>query len=235
MRMKRPQKKKVTRDEVAAYLDSRQGLERDNLNLILKGARTSKRIGVVGGAIGVLGIIVATVVFLRASQPAPDWLWTVNTETGVPERVSMIVEQDSYGEVQDAYWATQFVRHYESYEWNTIQRDWDAVGLMASPDLAQDYREKIKTGPDALLNTLGQRFKIKVAIRSQVIDTDAQIATVRFTTVRHNVRDNYDEPPRHWIATFGYNYRAIPATIEERSINPFGYRVSGYRVHPEGN
>lgn len=226
---------KVSREETQAYLESRRGLERDYLEEILSKARLSRRIGYGGASLAAIACIGATVVFLRSSQPAPDWLWTVNTSTGVPERVSTIVEKDSYGEAQDRYWAAKFVRHHEQYEYNTIQQDWDAIGLMATPNVAANYKDKVMTGDNPLLDTLGERWQIKVDIRSRIVDTESGIATVRFTTTRHNVRDNYDEAPRYWTARFGYDYTAIPTLESEREINPFGYQVSGYRVYSEGN
>lgn len=232
---KKPKPEKVSSEDIQLYFESRRGLERNYLEEILKRARLWRNFGIGGTSLAAVAIIGATVVFLRSSQPAPDWLWTVNPLTGVPERISTIVETDSLGEVQDRYWASQFVRHVEQYEYNTIQDDWDAVGLMATPNVATAYKEKIMTGDAPLLNTLGERWQIKVDVRSPIVDTDAGIATVRFTTTRHNVRDNYDETPRHWIARFGYDYRAIPAKASEREINPFGYQVSGYRVFQEGN
>ncbi len=232
---KKAKPEKVKAEDIKAYIASRNALEAHLLDAILDKARLHKRISTVASSLAGIAIIGATVVFLRSSQPAPDWLWVVNSETGVPERISTVIEQDSLGERQDRYWAQTFVRHYEQYEYNTIQQDWDAVGLMATPNVASKYREKVMTGANALLDSLGQRWQIKVNIRSTIVDTRSGIATVRFSTTRHNVRDNYDEAPRHWIARFGYDYRNIPARESEREINPFGYNVQGYEVIPETN
>jgi len=234
MKRKKAQKP-VARADIDAYLLSRAGLERVVLDQILSKARAWKRVGFAGLGIGVICVIAASLVFFRAKVPAPDWVWVVNGDTGVPHRVSTIVETDTRSERQDAYWVTQFVRHYESYEWNTIQSDWNAVGLMAVPDVAARYQERVKSGEQALLDTLKERYQIRVNIVATIVDTATQIATVRYTTIRHNNRDNYDEPARHWVAKIGYDYRNIPANVEERTINPFGFRVKSFRRYQEGD
>ncbi|WP_079949118.1 type IV secretion system protein [Salmonella enterica] len=41
------------------------------------------------------------------------------------------------------------------------------------------------------------------------------------------------EPPRYWIATIAYEYKALPMTAQQRYINPLGFRVTSYRKNAE--
>ena len=53
-------------------------------------------------------------------------------------------DEATYGDVIDQYWISQFVIHRESYDYNSIQVDYDAMSLMVSGDVADEYLSMFK-------------------------------------------------------------------------------------------
>lgn len=122
----------------------------------------------------------------RYSQPVPAHMLVMNSD-GTIQQVSLLTPQSSYGDVADTYWVSTFIRHYESYEANGAGRRYDAIGLMAGPDVAEDYQKRYKWGTkEAMDKTVGDRKSVKVKVSSVILDRETGIATVRFSTTERS-------------------------------------------------
>ncbi|WP_435321323.1 type IV secretion system protein, partial [Klebsiella pneumoniae] len=75
----------------------------------------------------------------------------------------------------------------------------------------------------------------RVSINSTILDREHGVATIRFTTVRRSRSNNFDDPPKRWIAILGYEHKSLAMNASQRYINPLGFRVTRYRVNPESN
>lgn len=227
MRKKEP--KPVKAQELQTYIAESRGLERDYIGELV-GSR--KRAWWAAGAAFVLGLAGLGVGIAGFSQPAPPPLvLRVDNATGAVERVTVMREHEtSYGEVVDEYWLNQYVLNRESYDYNTIQLNYDTTALLSSPTVQQEYY-KLFDGPNARDRVLSNKARIVVTVRSIQPNGRGQ-ATVRFSTQQFN-SNGTQEPPQHQIATIGYTYVNSPMNASDRRINPLGFQVTSYRADPE--
>lgn len=232
MKLKREKPKPITRAEEKAYTEERKGLERDMLSEILKSRKVAWNVAKGGYATGVIGILVAVMVIYRYAQPLPAYENFINKDTGVVTQVKMSPSEASYGELIDTYWLGQFVIHSESYDYSTLQVDYDAMSLMAEGDVADEYLKQFK-GQDAIQKRLGDSQYTRVKINSVILDREHGVATVRYTTTKRYRQRPQDEAPQYWIATLAYEYKKLPMTAQQRYINPLGFRVTSFRRNLE--
>ena len=82
----------------------------------------------------ITGLAVGAVAGLTPLKETRPYVIKVDNNTGQTEIVTMMKNQEqSYGEVMDKHWLTRYVQLRESYDWVTIQDNYDAVMLMSSP------------------------------------------------------------------------------------------------------
>lgn len=225
-------KRGVTRDQIREFQKERRGLETDLLDEVLKSRKVAWVLASASVVVAVAAFGLAGFTIHKYAQPIPAHILTLDESTGTVEQVALLPdEKRSYGEVVDTYWISQFVRHYESYDFYSIQADYDAVGLMASADVAEPYQSEF-AGSKGKDKKLGDSRATRVRISSVILDRDAGTATVRFST-QEKYRDRpMPEARKEWIAIIGYEYRNVPLTASQRFINPLGFRVLSYRVQP---
>lgn len=185
--------------------------------------------------IAVLLVIIAIIgsVFVMFEKRAQVFLIKENAETGAVETISSITNMSvAYEEVRDKYWLTQYVRARERYDWQTLQTDYDMIGLMSNEDVGREYAANFE-GDDALDKKFGEFTKARIEINSRSVDGRGT-GTIRFEKVITNTKNSAEKKSRKWIATITYEYQ--PANWEkesDRMINPFGFTVTSYRVDPE--
>jgi type IV secretion system protein VirB8 len=224
--------KAISREDLSKYHEETQGLERDMVNEILTSRSRAWKIAGAFFIFAVISMITAVGVIIRFAQPLPAYLTTINKDTGEVSQVKITRDQATYGDIIDQFWISQFIIHRESYDYDSIQVDYDAMSLMAYGDVADDYLSMFK-GPNRIDRRLGDSERTTVHINSVITDRKHGVATIRFTTQRRmNQRANPDLP-RYWIATIAYEYKALPMTAQQRYINPLGFRVTSYRKDAE--
>ncbi|CEE24586.1 hypothetical protein NY99_06915 [Xanthomonas phaseoli pv. phaseoli] len=213
------------------YLAESEGYEKDWVTEVRASARRGWRVGYAGLLVGVLGTAAGLVGFSR--QPAPPAVLRLDTTTGAVDYIGTMrgVEQ-SYGEQTDKFWINTFMLCRESYDWHTIQKCYDTVGLMAAPTVQADYA-KLYNDDDGRQVKLANRVRIVPHIVSITPNLETHTATVRFTT--QAVYDNgVKDPEKRYVATLAYRYVYDAAlTEEQRRVNLLGFQVTSYRVDPE--
>lgn len=223
----------VKASNITEYLTEVKGLERDFIREVLRSRKNAWIVAGLAAFLGFVALIVLAVHMKESSRPVPPFILRVDNTTGAVDAVSVMKEhQDSYGEVVDQYWLNQYVLHRENYDYQTIQTDYDATGLMSTSDVAADYR-KVFEGDQARDKMLADKARILVKLESvPVINTTNSTAVARFTTVVH-WRNNRPDEVHHWIATIAYAYVDAAMKPQDRLINPLGFQVTSYRVDPE--
>jgi len=224
----------VTKDAMDEYRQSRRGLEVDVLDEILSSRQRAWQVTV--GAFGttLVALALAGFVIYRYSQPVPEHLLVLDKDTGAVQEVSLVKTEKSYGEVIDAYWVAQFVIHFESYDFYSVQADYDAMGLLAASPVAEQYQNRYHWGQtDSVDKRIGDSETTRVHITSVILDREHGIATVRFTTTKQVRQRPLAEAAQYWIATVAYKYEPSLMTARQRYINPLGFRVLSYRVNAE--
>lgn len=180
------------------------------------------------------GIAIAAVAMMVPLKETVPYVVRVDNTTGVPDIVTAMKDKAITGdEVMDKYWLAQYVRSRETYDWYTLQRDYNTVGLLSSANVGAAYSQLFE-GKDALDKTYGKTVRATVEIVS-VVPTGKGTGTVRFIkTTKRTDQENAPGQTTKWVATVAYEYRNT-ALIKEsaRLVNPFGFQVLSYRVDPE--
>ncbi len=185
-------------------------------------------------AIGLVVLAIVAITIMMPLKESVPYVIRVDNTTGVPDIVTVMTDKQVTGdEVMDKYWVAQYVRARETYDWYTLQRDYDTVGLLSSANVGGEYAQLFE-GEKALDKQYGKAVRATVKILSVVPGVN-NTATVRFikTTKRTDTEGSPDKETK-WIATVTYEYRNA-ALIKEsaRLVNPFGFQVLSYRVDTE--
>lgn len=180
-------------------------------------------------ALSVVAIMALTP--LKEVQP---FLVRVDNNTGVTDLVTTLkTKEDTYGEVMDKYWLSQYVKYRESYNWYTVQSTYDASMLLSSP--------AIQTEISKFMASAAAPYKIfvdttTVDVKILAVTWVGQMAQVRFERTIKKVNPTEADKPivQRMIATIGYHYFNSPQKEADRLINPLGLQVLSYRVDQEG-
>lgn len=185
-------------------------------------------------SLGLSAVAIFAIAVMMPLKETKAYVWRVNGETGLPELITELTEKAVSGdEVSDKFWLSKYVSTRERYDWFTLQADYDAVGLMSSPEVGASFGELFK-GEKAKNEVLGNKNRIDVNIIS-VVPTGNSNGTIRFTTTQKRV-DMPNDPGevRKWVATVAYKYQPeIKMNEKDRLVNPFGFTILTYRVDPE--
>lgn len=230
--MKKSNIKMVSKQDQEQYLSDMRGLERTVFEEILISRKRAWKFSILLGLLSLISLLIVGYVVHKYSEPITEHILTVNKDTGEAQEVSLLRNQKSYGEVIDKYWLSQYVIHHESYDYYILQSDYDAIGLMSSRSVADEYSTKF-SGKERIDQKYGDTVVISVKIQTVILNEHNQQAEIRFTTqMHHRVNDVYD-PPKNFVATIGYEYVKRAMTASQRYINPLGFRVLSYRVVEE--
>jgi type IV secretory pathway component VirB8 len=185
-------------------------------------------------SLGLAGLAVFAIAVMMPLKETKPYVWRINGETGLPELITELTEKSVSGnEASDKFWLSKYVGTRERYDWYTLQADYDAVGLMSSPEVGADYGQLFK-GEKSKDKVLGNKNRVDVKIVS-VVPTGNDNGTIRFTTTQKRV-DMPTDPGevRRWVATVAYKYQPEAKMSEaDRLVNPFGFTILTYRVDPE--
>lgn len=218
--------KPISKDSYRNYLEETRGLERDYLKELIK----SKRIAwFISGFFAILALLGVCAGMIGLKRPAPDpVILRVDNATGAVDVVTIVKTKElTYGNVVDEYWLNQYVINRESYDYNTIQMNYDTTAILSNPDVQQDYK-KIYEGSNARDVILGNNSRIIVKVRSIQINVEGQ-ATVRFVVQQIN-NNGSKQKPINLIATISYIYLNVSMLESERRVNPLGFQVTSYRT-----
>ena len=185
-------------------------------------------------AVSAAMLAIAAIAFMIPLKETVPYVIRVDNATGVPDIVTAMTDKTITGDdVMDKYWLAQYVRARETYDWYTLQRDYNTVGLLSSANVGAGYAQLFE-GKDALNKQYGKTVRATIDIVS-VVPTSKNSGTVRF--IKTTKRVDQEALPgtiTRWVATVAYEYRSA-ALIKEsaRLVNPFGFQVLSYRVDPE--
>jgi len=203
-------------------------------SIVVQRERSERRAWIVASAAGLIAALEAVaIVSIMPLKETEPYVIRVDSVTGVPDIVTAMEDTKITGdEALDKYFLAKYVRARETYDWYTLQSDYDAVGLLSSPDVARDY-SALFDGEDALDKRYGSRVRATVEILS-VVPTSKNTGAIRFLKRTKRVGATGDGDVTKWVATVAYEYRdASRITESVRMVNPFGFQVTSWRVDPE--
>lgn len=200
----------------------------------LQAERSERRAWMVAGAFG-LGFLlccgaIAQMLPLKETEP---YVVRVDEATGVPTIVTAMEDQIVTGEdVMTKYWLAKYIQHRETYDWYTLQKDYDTTGLLSSESVGAEYGAQFE-GENSLTEQYRNRIRANVQVVS-VVPTSDNTGTVRFIKTTTRLSNNSVMNTKQWVATIAFEFRNTERVSESvRLVNPFGFRVTSYRVDPE--
>lgn len=183
------------------------------------------------------GVCAALVVSIVAMMPLKETLPYVvqyDKTTGMTEVLTIANERSvPTSEIMDKYWLAEYVRSRETYDWRTLENDFIKTRELSLPNVFEPYARQFGEEKNSLESRLKDSKRILVTLKS-VVPNGNGIATVRFEKVLINNSNGETEARDGWTATIGYEYvPSFKVTEAKRLINPFGFKVTSYRVDPE--
>ncbi|MDG4868612.1 VirB8/TrbF family protein (plasmid) [Guyparkeria sp. 1SP6A2] len=221
------------------YFDEARSWDADRA---VRAGKSERRAWTVAG--GLLLVAVAEAVALSTVVPLKEvspFVIRVDNNTGYVDVVSELtgtagsVDQEAQ-EVLDKYWIGQYVRHRESYQYESRNYDRQLVGVLSSTQVQQQYASwtSPKENPRAPVSIYGSNAEVDVKIKAisfigeeTVDDENRRTALIRYT--KQVERKGERTPITHWAATVVYTYRDTPMQLESRRLNPLGFQVVSYR------
>ncbi len=183
------------------------------------------------------GIGLVSLLPLKSIEP---FVIRVDNNTGLVDVVSTLASHGQVKlkaqEVMDKYWLTQYLRHRESYQWETRAYDRNLVGIMSSEPIQQDYAAETdpKSNTKAPINRYGQNAQVRIHIKAisfiaheDINGEKRKTALIRYSKQIKRLGESH--PLTHWVATITFVYRNSPMKLEDRRLNPLGFQVLGYR------
>jgi len=176
--------------------------------------------------ISMLSVAVA-VLFVKnimSSKSLEPYVIEVESKTGIATIVNQMTAQNFTGDqIIRRYFLNQFIQAASGYEPKTYKLDVDKVRLFSTPDVYNDFRNRINA------RELGTDSRIEVRIKSvQFTDGNtAQIRVLRLISINDTITTK-DE-----IITMNFFFTDLNLTMEERLINPLGFQVSKYAIADE--
>ena len=216
-------------DPAAIYLEEASRWETTRVQTLEQNARRARIVAGVATVVAALAIV--AVAFMAPLKETTPYVVRVDDSTGAVDVVTALEYMEVKGDdVMAKYWLAKYVTHRETYNWWSLQTDYDTVGLMSSDEVGADYNS-LFSGEDALHETYGNRVASTVEVIS-VVPTGKNTGTVRFkkTTKRRGGSSDVSR----YVATIAYEFRTAERMREsDRLVNPFGFVVTSYRVDPE--
>jgi len=209
--------------KVASYEASERARDR-------KTARTGLTVGAIGAAIGVLGVAaVATLAPLKTVIPL---VFRVDKATGAVERVYDVRGGNmEVGEAEKRYFLWQYVLHRQTYTAAEAETNFNAVALMSSPQVQQEYAAGFKgtnsNSPQVLLGQDGNAT-------ARWISTSflgPKLAQVRF--MQFAGKAGTPLPAQRMVATIAFEIAPGQLNSSAINVNPLGFIVTSYRADME--
>ncbi|MCK0525400.1 MULTISPECIES: VirB8/TrbF family protein [unclassified Anaerobiospirillum] len=206
--------------------------ETSRLHEVYKSEQRAWTVAKVMGAGFVLSCI--SIMLLMPLKTVVPYVIKVDNSTGMSEILKIANKRDiPASEMMHKYWLSQYVLARETYDWRTLNQEYTKVRELSLPNVFQPYSSQFGTHEDSIEVRLKDNYRILVKLNSIVINSDS-IATIRFVKTVFNNKTNTEESSQTWTATIGFEYFPTYEVKEEnRLINPFGFKVTSYRVDPE--
>ena len=136
--------------------------------------------------------------------------------------------------MMNKYWVSEYVKAREGYDWRTLEQEYITVRELSLPNVFDVYASQYGVDKkDSIENKLKDDFRVRVELKSVVINND-HVATVRFSKITFDNKTGKEKARNHWTATLAWEYfPEFEVPEERRIINPFGFKITSYRVDPE--
>lgn len=193
--------------------------------------RTAWIVACVSAAVALL--LAIALVLLMPLKTVEPYTLLVDRQTGHVEALEPLnVQTVSADAALTRSFLVQYVIARESYDIDSIQRDYRRIALWSAGEARTRYIASMQpNAPGNPFTQLPTRAVVSVEIRS-VSSLGAGRSLVRFTTMRSDAAGQ-DQEPQYWAAIADWQYSGAEMSQEDRLINPLGFQVTRYRRDAE--
>ena len=226
------QKYAQARKDGMQFIQSAKAFEISEIERVKRTSKIAWKIA--GFCLLLTGVSVGAVAFLTPLKTVEPFVIRVDNNTGATDVVTMLKSKEqTYGEVMDKYWLTQYIRYRESYDWQTIQDSYNATMLLSAQPIQTEFSKLYGDNPNAVHKVLKDNYKIMAKVKA--VSFVGNMAQIRFDKITVPMGGDISKqvPPQSLIATVGFEYVNAPQKEEDRSVNPLGFQITSYRVDPE--
>jgi type IV secretion system protein VirB8 len=126
----------------------------------------------------------------------------------------------------------QYIMSREGFDRATISADYRKVALWSSASARSAYLAMMPaSNPESPFSRYPAGSVVAVRVKSVSKLSDG-VALVRFDTLLQDMSGRRDVA-QPWISTVRYRYVDVPMSLEDRLINPLGFKVLSYRRDAE--
>jgi len=172
-------------------------------------------------------LVIASLTPLKSVEP---FVIQVDQKTGITQTVDPLTVKDlTANEAVNNFFIVQYIRSRETYSVQDLARNYDIVRIMSDsgrvyPLFVQQADPNNPASNAARLGSAGVRT---VKFKS-VTYLNPNLAQARLLLEERTDRGEYTQ--QHKIALVAFEYVKMSLTMEERYINPLGFRVTDYRL-----
>lgn len=219
-------------NEISMYMDKASAWDVSRIDSLERSERRAWVVAMI--AIGCLAIACTGIALMLPLKETTPYVVRVDGN-GVPTIVTAMEDQIVTGDdVMDKYWLAKYVISRETYDAHTLEQDYNTVGMLSDTTVGRGYAAQFQ-GDSAVHERLADTVTTTVDVLSVVVSPYAtDTATVRFQTVTARTATGSVIDTDNWVATIAYEYQNT-APMDEllRLVNPYGFRVTSYRLDPE--
>jgi type IV secretion system protein VirB8 len=219
------------REALDAYYKDSATWNRDRIEAMHKSQRTAWWVAIGAATIAVLEA--GALILLTPLKTVEPYTLLVDRTTGYVQALKPL---DADKIAPDAALTQSFLVQYviarESYDADIVRANYNRVASWSAEQARSSYLGYVQvSNPESPLNVYPPTTVVETRVKS-VSPLGRNVALVRFDTVRSDAGGQV-QPPRSWVAVIRYRFSGEPATLEERFVNPLGFRVLRYRRDPE--
>lgn len=196
-------------------------------------------------AMGAVVVAIAEAIAIAGLTPLKEtrpYVIRVDNNTGATDIVTMLENsKENQSDVVSRYFAGLYVTKLESYDWYTIQSQYNDVMMFSDSNTKNQIKNRFAK-PDAphKLYKESSRIEVKIHSISKIGDDLLQIRFVKSLMPMNG--GSYDpttgqttpEPQdKKYIATLAYEYINVPTLDDVRRVNPLGFTVKSYQVNED--
>jgi type IV secretion system protein VirB8 len=219
------------REALDAYYKDAATWNRDRLEALAKSQRTAWWVAIGAATIAVLEA--GALILLTPLKTVEPYTLLVDRTTGYVQALKPL---DADRIAPDAALTQSFLVQYviarESFDIDTVQANYNKVASWSAEQARSGYLSAVQvSNPQSPLIVYPRTTVVETRVKS-VSPLGRNVALVRFDTIRRDAGGQV-QPPRSWVSVIRYRFSGEPAALEERFVNPLGFRVLRYRRDAE--
>lgn len=178
----------------------------------------------------VIFILSASVTYIKNTRTIEPFVIEIEQKTGVPTVVDPIdVKIYSSEEVIKRYFIWEFVKLREEFMPAYLDTAQKKLNVMSAADVYGQYKSLIRT-PDGPIQKAGKNGSITIQLKSMVLINEKAVQ-VRFK--ENAIFNNGENSMSDKIAYLEFEFVNLELPLEQRYLNPLGFRVTKYRLEDE--